>query len=106
MKILVVCSGGMSSAIIVKAMEKEAAKTGLALEVKSVGSGEFAEEVKKGWDVALVAPQVRHRFDLFQEAAAGLNVPVALIPPQGYSPMGGAVIMAEIKKILGAKSDV
>lgn len=100
MKILLVCSGGMSSAIVVKAIEKEADKHGLAYEVKSVGSGEFAEEIKRGWDVALVAPQVRHRMSFFQETAAGYNVPVALIPPQGYSPMGGAVILAEINKIL------
>lgn len=103
MKILLVCSGGMSSAIVVKAIEKEAAKTGLTFEVKSVGSGEFAEEIKNGWDVALVAPQVRHRFDFFKETAAEYNVPAAVIPPQGYSPMGGAVILGEIKKILGEK---
>lgn len=101
MKILLVCSGGMSSAIVVKAMEKEAAKTGLELAVKSVSSGEFAEEVKNGWELALVAPQVRHRLGFFAEAAAECNVPVAVIPPQGYSPLGGAVILAEIQKILG-----
>lgn len=101
MKILLVCSGGMSSAIVVKAIEKEAVKTGLAVEVKSVGSGEFAEEIQKGWDIALVAPQVRHRTAFFQEAAAEHNVPVAVIPPQGYNPMGGAIILADVKKVLG-----
>ena len=101
MKVLLVCSGGMSSAIIVKAIEKEAAKTGLELMVKSVGSGEFAEEVKSGWDIALVAPQVRHRLPFFQEAAAGSNIPVVVVPPQGYSPLGGAVVLAEIRKHLG-----
>lgn len=101
MKILLVCSGGMSSAIVVKAVEKEAAKTNMVVEVKAVGSGEFAEEVKNGWDIALVAPQVRHRLAVFQEAAAESNVPVIVIPPQGYNPLGGAIILAEIKKVLG-----
>lgn len=100
MNILLVCSGGMSSAIVVKALEKEAAKSNLEMKVKSIGSGEFGEEVTKGWDLVLVAPQVRHRLTHFQEAAAASNVPVALIPPQGYSPMGGAIILAEIKKLL------
>lgn len=99
MKILLVCSGGMSSAIVVKAIEKEAVKQNMDVTVKSVGSGEFAGEVQNGWDIALVAPQVRHRLAFFQEAAAG-NVPVAVIPPQGYSPLGGAVILAEMRKIL------
>lgn len=101
MKILLVCSGGMSSAIVVKAIEKEAAKANLAAEVKSVGSGEFAEVIKQGWDIALVAPQVRHRLAFFQEAADGTGVPVSVIPPQGYNPLGGAVILAEVKKVLG-----
>lgn len=101
MKVLLVCSGGMSSAIIVKALEKEAERAGLALAVKSVGTGEFAEEVQNGWDVVLVAPQVRHRLEAFREAAAGLGVPVAVIPPQGYTPFGGAVVLGEIRKILG-----
>lgn len=101
MKILLVCSGGMSSAIVVKALEKEAAKNAVALEVKSVASGEFAEEVKGGWDLVLIAPQVRHRFDFFKEAAAESRVPVSVIPPQGYGPMGGPVLLAEIQKILG-----
>jgi len=101
MKVLLVCSGGMSSAIIVKAIEKEAERAGMALTIKSIGTGEFAEEVKNGWNIVLVAPQVRHRLEVFQEAAAGLNIPVAVIPPQGYTPFGGAVVLGEIQKILG-----
>ena len=100
MKILLVCSGGMSSAIIVKAVEKEAAKTDMPLEMKSVATGEVTDELIKGWDALLVAPQVRHRLSLFQEAAAPCGIPVILIPPQGYSPLGGQVILAEIKKVL------
>ncbi len=61
MKILLVCSGGMSTAIVVKAIEQQAAKTGRDIAVKSVGSGEFPEAVRGGWDVVLVAPQVRPR---------------------------------------------
>ncbi len=101
MKILLVCSGGMSTAIVVKAIEQQAAKTGRAIAVSSVGAGEFPAAVKGGWDIALVAPQVRHRLPEFQAAAAEAGVPVALIPPQGYSPMGGAIILAEVDKILG-----
>ena len=101
MKILLVCSGGMSTAIVVKAIEQQAAKTGRALTVRSVGSSEFADTVKGGWDIALIAPQVRHRLAEFQAAAAEAGVPVALIPPQGYSPLGGAVILAEVDKLLG-----
>lgn len=100
-KILLVCSGGMSTAIVVKAIEQEAAKTGRTLTVKATSSGEFPETVKGGWDIVLVAPQVRYRIGEFQAAAGEAGVPVALIPPQGYSPAGGAVILKEVDKLLG-----
>ncbi|MBP2654530.1 MAG: lichenan-specific phosphotransferase enzyme component [Firmicutes bacterium] len=99
MKVLLVCSGGMSSAIVVKAIEKEAEREGLSMVVKSVGTGELAEELKNGWNLVLVAPQVRHRLDELRQKASVHNVPVALIPPQGYSPLGGAIVLAEIKKL-------
>ena len=63
MKVLFVCSGGMSSAIVVNALKKEAEKKGMNMEVYAIGTNEVEEEVKNGWDVVMVAPQVRHRFD-------------------------------------------
>ena len=63
MKVLFVCSGGMSSAIVVNALKKEAEKKGMNMEVHAIGTNEVEEEVKNGWDVVMVAPQVRHRFD-------------------------------------------
>ena len=33
------------------------------MEVYAIGTNEVEEEVKNGWDVVMVAPQVRHRFD-------------------------------------------
>lgn len=99
-KILLVCSGGMSSAIVVKAIEKEAAKEGMEVRVKAVGTGEYVEEVKNGWNIVLVAPQVRHRFPVFEETAKELNIPIELISPRGYSPMGGPILMKQIKNML------
>lgn len=100
MNVLLVCSGGMSSAIVVKAIQNEAAKQNIDMTVKSIGAGELREQLKGGWDIMLVAPQVRHRLAEFQEAAAESGVPVALIPPQGYTPLGGAIVIAEIHKLL------
>lgn len=101
MKLLLVCSGGMSSAIVVKAIEQEAQKQAFAAEVKSVGTGQFADELANGWDMVLVAPQVRHRLSVFEEAAANFGTPVLLIPPQGYTPFGAGIILNEIRKKLG-----
>ncbi|MBP2645778.1 MAG: phosphotransferase system lactose/cellobiose-specific subunit [Firmicutes bacterium] len=98
MKVLIVCSGGMSSAIVVKAIEKEAARQDIKITVKAVGTGEVEDELKNGWGLLLVAPQVRHRLDELKAKAGTCEIPVALIPPQGYTPFGGAMVLDEILK--------
>lgn len=97
-KVLIVCSGGMSSSIVVNTAKKEAEKEGIDLDIKAVGTGEFMDEVKGNWDLVLVAPQVRHRFPVFEEQANEEGVPIELIPPQSYSPLGGPKLIAQIKK--------
>lgn len=92
MKVLFVCSGGMSSAIVVNALKNEATKKGIDVEVLAVGTQEFDSEVRNGWDVAMVAPQVRHRFDRFKASADEAGVPCEIIPPQAYSPLGGPTL--------------
>ncbi|WP_423190400.1 PTS sugar transporter subunit IIB [Alkalibacterium sp. f15] len=101
MKVLMVCSGGMSSSIIVKALKKEAEKQGMDMDIKAVGTGEFAEEVKNDYNYVLVAPQVKHRFKEYKEASDEANVPCELIPPRGYTPIGAPGLMKQIKA--GAK---
>jgi len=99
MKVLMVCSGGMSSAIVVKAIKQEADKKDFPLEIKAVGTGEFEDELKVGgYDLAIVAPQVKHRMSVFEEAAKSVNVPVELIVPMGYTPIGAPKVLEQIKK--------
>ncbi|UPM54854.1 PTS sugar transporter subunit IIB [Gottfriedia acidiceleris] len=99
MKVLFVCAGGMSSAIVVNALRKEAEKNGIQMEVQAVGTQEFGEEVKNGWDVAMVAPQVRHRFDSFKAEADAANVPCEVIPPMAYTPLGGPKLLTMVQEI-------
>ncbi|PHG56728.1 PTS sugar transporter subunit IIB [Bacillus toyonensis] len=93
MKVLFVCSGGMSSAIIIKALKKEGEKRGLVLEVLAIGTQEFASEVYNGWDIAMIAPQVKHRFNQFKNSADEAGVSCRVIPAQVYSPLGGPALL-------------
>ncbi len=99
MRVLFVCSAGMSSTIAVNALKEEAKKNGIEIEVLAVGTQEFVDEVKNGWDVAMVAPQIRHRYSYLEEAAKEANVPCALIQPQAYSPLGGSRLLAQAKTL-------
>ena len=101
MKVLFVCSQGMSSAIAVNALKKEAEKNGIEMEVLAVSTQEFEQEVKNGWDVSMVAPQIRHRFDYLKVAAGNAGVPCALIQPQAYSPLGGPKLLKQVNELLG-----
>lgn len=99
MRVLFVCSGGMSSAIVVDALKKEAEKNGVKVEVLAVGTQEFDAEVRNGWDIAMVAPQVRHRFDGFKESADEAGVPCQIVPPQAYSPLGGSTLFKLVSEL-------
>lgn len=99
MKILFVCSAGMSSTIAVNALKDAAAKKGVDLEVLAVGTQAFEEEVHKGYDAAMVAPQIRHRFDYLKAAANEAKVPCALILPQAYSPLGGDKLLQQVLEL-------
>ncbi|SMO86645.1 PTS sugar transporter subunit IIB [Melghirimyces algeriensis] len=98
MRVLFVCSGGMSSAIVVQALKKEAQKQGLDLEVMAVGTSEVETELKKGWDLVLVAPQVKHRLESIQKIADRFSVPCDSIPPQAYTPLGGALLLKTVNE--------
>lgn len=98
MKILFVCSMGMSSAIAAKALEKECEKEGIKASVVECSTQAFEEEVKKGYVIAMVAPQIRHRFDTLKAYADEVNVPCVLINPMGYTALGGPKLLAQIRE--------
>ena len=100
MKVVCVCSLGMSSQIAVDALLKEAKKNGVEMVVKAVSTQEFEEEVSGAWDVAMVAPQIRHRFSYLKEFADQAGVPCALIEPMGYSPLGGPKLLKQVQGLV------
>lgn len=100
MKVLFVCSGGMSSAIVVDALKKEAKKHGQELEVHAIGSSEVAAELEEEWDVVMVAPQIRHRFDHIKKQAEEADIPCGAIPPQGYTPLGGPILYKVFNELI------
>ncbi|GAA0313868.1 PTS sugar transporter subunit IIB [Oceanobacillus sp. FSL W7-1293] len=99
-KVLFVCSGGMSSEIVVNALKKEAGKHGQDLDVKAVGSSEVDAELDHHWDAIMVAPQIRHRFKGIKEKADEHGVPCGSIPAQGYNPLGGPTLLKALNELI------
>lgn len=99
MKVVMVCSGGMSSAIVVKAILKEAQKQGFDLDMIAVGSGEVEDTLNQSdYDLLLVAPQVKHQFSRYEALAKEKNIPIELVAPTGYTPIGAPKTLEQIKK--------
>lgn len=89
----------MSSAIVVNALKKEAENKEQKLQVKAIGSSEVTTELKEDWDVVMVAPQIRHRFDRIKKEVEKAGIPCGVIPPQGYTPLGGPILFKVLKDL-------
>lgn len=100
-KVLLACAGGMSSAIAAKSLQDAAQAAGKEVEVHETSSQAFEEEITKDYVLALVAPQIRHRFDHLKELADQNNVPILLVAPKGYTPIGGKFLLKQITDELG-----
>ena len=89
MKIMFVCAGGMSTAMTAKKLEEVSKKNGVEMTVNAFGtSGYLGELEKEHYDVLLVAPQIRHRFDVIKDSCAPFEgLVVEKIPPNMYAPM-------------------
>ena len=89
MKILLLCSGGMSTTLLVNAMQREAQQQNIICEIQA-SSASLVEELAEKFDLILVAPQVRHKLATIKDAVLPYNKPVALIPPDIYGQIQGA----------------
>lgn len=80
MKVLLVCSGGMSTSILMKKMEKYASDKGIAFEVAARGVGTYGE-IADAYDIVLIGPQIAYRLD---EIRRGSGKPTAAISAADY----------------------
>lgn len=101
MKVLIVCSLGMSSEVAVNSLKKAADENGTDMYVHAVGSSDFEGELEKeSYDVAVVAPQIRHRYKDLKEIADAKGIPCEVIEARGYSPIGGKFLYKQVMSIV------
>ncbi|NLC54920.1 MAG: PTS sugar transporter subunit IIB [Erysipelothrix sp.] len=85
--VLLVCSGGMSTSILVKRMEKAAEDRGVEAKIWSEGTG-VSDDIVKTADVVLLAPQIRFLLSEMKKKLEG-KIPVELIDMRVYGTMNG-----------------
>lgn len=89
-KILLICSAGMSTSLLVTKMQKAATERGLDLNISATGSGTY-KDIAQSADVILLGPQVRYM--LREVTGAVPNKPIEIIDMRAYGKIDGAAVL-------------
>src|SRR6266516_4988740 len=98
-RVLIVCSWGMSTSLLVDSMLAAAKERNYELTVEALSAGEYAEKVDV-CDVVLIAPQIRHLRKSIEKLAASVGKPVAMIEPFHYATMNGQAVLEQVLRLL------
>lgn len=92
--IMLVCSAGMSTSLLVAKMEKAAAARDLEIDIFAVSASEADEHLaKKVIDVIMLGPQVRYMKGQFEKKVADKNIDVAVIDMRDYGMVNGEKVL-------------
>ena len=91
-KILLCCSAGMSTSLLVTKMRKVAEERGLDVEIEAVALELFDENLPK-YDIFLLGPQVKFKKTDFQKKSDEYGKKVEVINMIDYGTMNGAKVL-------------
>ena len=97
-KIMLVCSAGMSTSLLVKKMEDYVKKQGLALEIFAVSEAEMKKH--EDMDLVLLGPQVRYLLSKLQVIMESKGIPVAVIESIHYGMMNGEAVVKQAMALM------
>jgi PTS system cellobiose-specific IIB component len=98
-RVLIVCSWGMSTSLLVESMLEAAKERQCELHVEALSAGEYAAKVEE-YDVVLIAPQIRHLRKSIEKLAQTIGKPVALIEPFHYATMNGQAVLEQVLRMI------
>lgn len=96
-RIMLICSAGMSTSLLVSKMQKSAVELGLEAEIWAVGASGAKKDIGKA-DVVLLGPQVRFMKKEFTDLANGK--PVDIIDIRAYGRIDGKSVLEHAIKLL------
>ena len=91
-KILLLCTLGMSTSMLVKKMRDAAKSRNIEVEIAAVRLGRF-DELLDSYDVFLLGPQVKFQKAEFQAKAREKNKPLDVIDIKDYGMMNGENVL-------------
>ena len=99
-KIMLCCSSGMSTSLLVKKMKEEADKRGLDAEIQAFGAAEFDLQMPH-YQVVLLGPQVKYMQAELQQRAAAHGVPADTINMMDYGMQRGDKVLDHALTLIG-----
>lgn len=100
-RVLIVCSWGMSTSLLVDSMVAAAEVARQEFSVEALSAGEYAAKVDE-CDVVLIAPQIRHLRKSIEKLALSVGKPVAMIEPFHYATMNGQAVLEQVLFLISA----
>lgn len=92
--IMLVCTAGMSTSLLVSKMNKSAEENGIDAEVFAAGVNEVEEKLAENdVNVLLLGPQVRYKKSEYEEVVEGKNIPVEVVNMQDYGMVNGEKVL-------------
>lgn len=101
--IMLVCSAGMSTSLLVTKMQKAAEERGVEADIFAVSASEADQHLEsKPVDVLLLGPQVRFMKAQFEKKLASKGIPLDVINMTDYGMMNGAKVLDQAESLMDA----
>lgn len=98
-KIMLVCSAGMSTSLLVTKMNRVIKEKNLDAEAFAVAEADVKNYIDKA-DVVLLGPQVRYLLNKMQDTFKDTNVKVGIIETVNYGTMNGEKVLEQAMNLL------
>lgn len=95
--IMLVCSAGMSTSLLVTKMNKEAKEKNIGVNIWAIPEANVAKEIEKA-DVILLGPQVRYLLSKIKEQSGGK--PVIAIDMRSYGLIDGKKVLEDALNLI------
>jgi cellobiose PTS system EIIB component len=98
-KILLCCSAGMSTSLLVEKMKKAALDRHVDVDIEAIPVVEFDRRIHEA-DVVLIGPQVKYRWTQFKQVADANGKPIEVIDMMAYGMMNGVKVLDQALSLI------
>ncbi|SFL95354.1 PTS sugar transporter subunit IIB [Salibacterium qingdaonense] len=100
--ILLACSAGMSTSLLVSKMEEAAEAKDMDVRIWAVAQDKAETEMEQA-DVLLIGPQMRFMKNKYSKTAEKIGIPLDVIDPVAYGRVDGEAVLNKALELIDKK---